>query len=94
MMNTDLRSEWGSITCSTVVDTKYKKISVERTVRRKEKEEIEILNAVMMWILICFTGKVGLDEVVIGLLLSSLIALDEISCLLSDGVHYSLNVTR
>ena len=57
-------------------------------------EEIETTNVLIMWILICFTGKVGLDEIVIGFLLPSLIALDEISCLLSNGVHYSLNVTR
>ena len=53
---------------------------------RKEKEEIATTNALSTWILVCYSGKVGLDEVVLGLLLPSLIALDEISCLLSDGV--------
>ena len=73
---------------------KFTRIHVKWTVRRNEKEEIETTNALIVWTLVFFTGKVGFDEVVVGLLLSSLIALDEISCLLRDGVHYCLNVTR
>lgn len=51
---------------------------------RKEKEKIAITNALILWILVCYSG---LDVVMLGLLLPSLIALDELSCLLSDGVH-------